>query len=181
MINLLPPEEKERLFLENKKKLVIILGITTLIPLVCLVLILSSIRFYMLGEVNTQKVILEEAVKKYQTPDFLTFKEIIEKSNSVVTQVEYFYKKEASVSNALKMILEIQRPPNLYLTNLSLTRDENQKMNIMAIGVSQSRDDLLAFQKNIEVNKEIKNPYFSPESWVNAENVAFKLTFEIYQ
>ena len=85
------------------------------------------------------------------------------------------------MSNALKMILEIQRPPNLYLTNLSLTRDENQKMNIMAIGVSQSRDDLLAFQKNIEVNKEIKNPYFSPESWVNAENVAFKLTFEIYQ
>ncbi len=179
MINLLPPKEKEELLLEKKNKLIIILGITILIPLVCLILILSSIRFHILGEVNSQKIILEQAKKKYQTADFLTFKDIIQKDNKILVQLKSFYKKETYFSKVLKIISDIQRPKNLYLTDLALSRDKNQKVKVVASGFSESRENLLFFQKNIEKYKEIENPYFSPESWINPQNITFYLTFEI--
>ena len=179
MINILPPEEKEKLLFEEKTKLIIILGTTILIPLICLILLLLSIRLHVLGEENFQAINLEQAKKKYQTPDFLTFKDIIQKNNTIVVQLASFYKKEVYFTKALKIISSISRPQKLYLTNISLTRTENQKISVTASGFSESREDLLAFQKSIEENKEIQKIYFSPESWINSKNVTFHLTFEI--
>ncbi len=178
MINLLPSEIKKELFLEKKKNLIIILGITMLVPLISLVLILLSVRFYILGEVSSQKNILQEAKKKYQTPDFLSFTNIIQKNNKIFARLESFYKNEIYVNRVLKIISGLKYPNNLYLTDLSLTRSY-KKIEIVASGFSSSRDNLLVFQKSIEENKEIKNAYFSPESWVDPQNVKFYLTFEI--
>ena len=179
MINLLPPEEKTKLLSEKKKKLVVILGITAIIPLLCFILILLSLRFYILAEVNAQKIVLEQAKKEYQTPDFLLFGDIIQKNNKVLSKIEPFYKKEVYFTDVLKMISGIARPQNLYLTNVLAARDEGQKIKITAFGFSQTRDDLLLFQKNMEENSRIHQISFSPESWVNPQNVRFNVTFEI--
>jgi hypothetical protein len=77
MINLLPPQQKEELVLEIKKNLFITLCGILLIFLICLSLILFSLKFYILGEVNSKEIILEQSEKKYETPDFLSFKENI--------------------------------------------------------------------------------------------------------
>ena len=66
MINLLPPEEKEKLSSKRGEKLIAILVITVLVFLICLILILSSIKIYITAEANSQKIILEQAEKKYQ-------------------------------------------------------------------------------------------------------------------
>ena len=58
MINLLPPEEKGKLFLKKSEKLIAVLEITILVSLVCLILILSSIKLYIVAEANYQKNIL---------------------------------------------------------------------------------------------------------------------------
>lgn len=179
MINLLPPEEKIKLLLEKRKKLIIILGMIVLIPLFCLILILLSVKFYILGEVDSKKIILEQAEKEYQTPAFLTFKDIIQKNNKILVELESFYKKETYFSKALKIISNITRPKNLYLTNMSLDKNENYKIKVAASGFSKTREDLLIFQKNINEIKEIKNVNFSPESWFNSQDVRFYLTFEI--
>lgn len=179
MINLLPPEEKAQLLAEKRKKLIVILGITIIIPLLCLILILLSIRFYILAEVNSQKIILEQAKKEYQTPEFLSFRDIIQKNNSMLAKIEPFYKKEAYFTEVLKIISGIKRPKNFYLTDLSIMKNKDQKIKATAFGVSQTRDDLLFFQKNIEQDSRIQNALFSPESWVNPENVRFNVTFEI--
>lgn len=179
MINLLPPEEKEKIFLENRKKLIVILGITIIIPLVCLVLMLISMKLYTSAQVNSERVNLEQAKKVYETPNLLTFKNTIIKNNSTIGVLKSFYEKETYITDVLKIILSLTRPPNLYVTNLSLIKDDKGDINITASGFSKSRDNLLVFQKNINANTNIKNPYFSQESWVDPENVTFYLTFEI--
>lgn len=182
MTNLLPPEEKNELFLKNKKRLVVILGITALVSLVCFILILLSVNFYILTKIVSQKNILEQTEEKYKTTVFLNFKDAIQKYNNVLVQLNSFYEKEIYFSQILKIISNIQRPEGLYLSDLSLNRDsENKKIKVVTSGFSGSREDLLIFKKNIEENKEIKNPYFSPESWTNPQNVKFYLTFEIYK
>jgi hypothetical protein len=179
MINLLPPDEKEKLHLKKKKKVAIILGITFIIPLVCMVMVLVSLRLYILGEIKGQNVVLEQARLKYQTPDFLAFKDIIKNDNALLTQIDAFYKKETYTSQALKTIASIKRPQELYFTGLFLQRDSNQKIRVVAAGWSASRDNVLILQKNLQENEHIENVSFLPQSWVDAKNVKFNLTFGI--
>ena len=179
MINLLPPEQKEKLLLETKGKVAMVLGITMAIPLICLVLFLVSTYFYILIEAKSRQIILEEAQRKYQTHDFLVFKELIQKNNRVLGQIEPFYKKELPVSSVLQLVSLIPRPPKLYISDLVLQRNEDKKIKAMLTGFSASREDLLAFKEAVEKNEEIKNPSFSPESWVSPKDITFYVTFEV--
>ena len=127
MINLLPPEEKIKLLSQKREKLVVILGITITIPLLCFILILLSIRFYILGEINSQKILLQQAEKEYQTPEFLVFKDIIQKNDKILDRIEPFYKKETYITQVLETISRIARPENLYLTNISVIEAKTRK------------------------------------------------------
>lgn len=181
MINLLPLEEKQKLCLKKKEKLAIIWGIVVLISLVCLTLILSSIKFYILAETSYQKSILRQAEQENQVPDSASLNNIIQKYNSTLAQLDSFYKKEIYFSQALKTITSVPNPAGLYLTNFSLSRDKNGNIQTAVSGVSDTRENLLLFKKNIEGSAGIKNSYFSPESWINPKNANFSLSFEIDQ
>jgi len=181
MINLLPPEEKQKLFFEKKEKLAMILGIVVLVSLICLTLILFSIKFYILAETDYQKKILEQTKLVDQTPDFINLNSTIQKYNGILAQLNSFYKKEIYFSQALKIITGVPSPKGLYLTNFSLSRDSSGIIQVSASGVSDTRENLLVFKNNIEGSIEIKNSYFSPESWISPKNVNYSLTFEIYQ
>jgi len=179
MINLLPPEEKQNIFLLKKEKLTIIWGIIILVFLFCLGLILLSIRFRILAETNYQKNALEQAKKENQTRDFISLNNVIQKYNKELAQLDSFYKKEIYFHNTLSTIMNVPSPKGLYLMNFSLSRGKTGAVQVNISGIADTRDNLLDFKKNIEENKEIKNIYFSPESWVSPKNVNFSLTFEI--
>ena len=193
MINLLPPKEKEKLLFEKNKKLTIVLGNIIIISLVCLILILFSLNLYILGDVNYQRIILDNTKKKYQTQDFLLFQNLIKKYNASLVQVDNFYKEEIYFSDILKTISEIERPKGVYLTSLTINKVKEKNLGVSAtskslasgkikvtiFGISDTRDNLLAFKENIENNKEITNIYFPPNSWIKPSNINFNLTFEI--
>jgi hypothetical protein len=179
MINLLPSEEKEKILLKKKEKLITILGTTVLVSLICLILILASIKIYIASETDSLKIVLEQAEKEYQTPDFLNFKDIVQKYNKIVIQLENFYEQKLYFSQALETISNIQRPEGLYLTDLSFSKNENKKIKVTVAGISDSRENLLVFKKSIEETQKIENPYFSPETWTKPENINFNLSFEI--
>ena len=181
MINLLPPEEKQKLFLEKKRKLAVILGIIALVFLACLTLVLLSIKFYILAETDYQKNILKQIQQENQITDLENYNNIIQKYNKILDQISSFYKEEIYFSQVLKDISDIPNPKGLRLTNFSLNRGQNRKIKVNVSGASSTRDDLILFKKNIEDDKKIKNPYFSPESWINPKNVNFSLSFEIYK
>jgi len=185
MINLLPSEEKQKLLLEKKKKLIIIFGIVFLVGLICLILILLSIKFYILADTDYQKSILAQEQKSYQTTDFVNLNNTVKKYNIILAQLDSFYKKEIYFNQALDVITSVKTPKGLYLKNFSLNRNANGTIQASVSGVSDTRENLLIFKKNIEEGSEgypnIKNPSFSNESWISPKNVKFSVTFEIGQ
>lgn len=178
MINLLPPEEKNNLFLGKVLKLSATIGISVLASLFCLYLILQSINFYLLGNLNYQKSALEEYKKLAQSPDFLNFKDIILDANQKISLINSFYKQEVFFAAVLKTLSRIEKPSGLYFTNVYLARSQGSNgIQATISGKSDTRDNLLIFKNNIESEDSIKSPYFSPESWVNQNNVIFHFTF----
>lgn len=181
MINLLPPIEKQKLSSEKKEKLIIIFGIVFLVALICLTLILLSIKFYVLAETDYQKDLLEQNRKVNQTSEFISLNNTIQKYNAILAQVNSFYKKEIYLNQALDIITKISKPEGVYLEDFSLNRDKNGVIKIDISGTGDTRDSLLIFKKNIEADKNILNPSFSTESWTSPKNAKFSLTLTIVQ
>lgn len=179
MINLLPPAEKEKLFSEKKEKLTIILGIVISVALICLTLVLLAIKFYILTDTDYQKIILAQAQQQDRTPDFTSLNNTVKKYNTILAQLDSFYKREIYFNQAIQIITNVPSPKGLYLTNFLLSRDVKGVVQVSVSGVSDTRENLLVFQKNIAGTPKIKNPSFSPESWINPKNVNFSLTFSI--
>ncbi len=179
MINLLPPLEKKALKSEITKNLVIVLWYMFIIFLVALSLVLFSVKFYILQDENSQKVVLDLVKKQYETPESLSAKELIVKYNASLLKVDDFYKKEVYFSEALKTILETQRPAEVYFTNISMEKSKNGAgVKITILGTSDTRDNLLVFKDNIEANPKIKNAYFPPANWVKPKDIIFNLTLD---
>lgn len=179
MINLLPLEERQKLILKKNEKLAVVLNIIIVVFLVCLTLVLLSIKFYILADTDNQKIALQQTQKEYQAPEFANLSSVIKKYNLTIAQLDSFYKKEIYFNQVFQIITSVPSPQGLYLTNFSLKRDAKGLVQVSASGASDTRDNLLIFQKNIEANGYIKNPYFSTESWINPKNVNFSLTFQI--
>jgi len=181
MINLLPPEEKQRLFVQKKEKLAIVLGIVMLVFLVCLILFLLAIKFYLLSQNDYQNNVLAQNEQKIQASDSSNLSSTVKRYNIILSQLDLFYKKEVYFSQVLKNITEVPGPKGVYLTKFSLARGENGAVKVIVSGVSSTRNDLLLFKSNIEADKKIKNPYFAPESWVSPKDADFSLTFTVDQ
>jgi len=181
MINLLPQEEKQKLFLAKKEKLAAIYGIIVLISLLCLTLVLLSIKFYILADTDYQKYALKQAKQLSENKALTDLNVVIEKYNGTLAQLDSFYKKEIYFNQALETITNIPVPKGLYLNNFSLDRNEDGSVKASVSGISDTRDHLLTFKKNIEDSAEIKDSYFSPESWISPKDISFSLTFEIYK
>ncbi len=180
MINLLPPEEKKSLKSEINKSLVIVLWYIVVISLFALSLALFSVKFYILQDESNQKDFLDYVKKQYKTPDFLSLESDIKKYNASLLKVDDFYKKEIYFSDALKDILDVQRSDGLYFENISIEKNkDNNTVKVTILGVSDTRDNLLAFKSSIEGAKKIKNIYFPPANWVKQKDINFNITFEI--
>ena len=180
MVNLLPPREKEYLLLERREKLITVLGYVVLVFLVFLLLVLFSVKFYLLAQEAYQSEILADLESKYQTPDFLFFQDIIQKYNTSLAIADNFYKNEVRISDALKVISELERPKGLYLTNIAIEKSaQEEKMMATVSGVSNTRDSLIYFKDSVDKNENVKSIYFPANNWIKPIDFAFYLTFEI--
>lgn len=176
-MNLLPPQEQRELFFGEKKRLIIILGIVISASLVSLILILFSINIFINGEVESQKFTLEQARKEYDASNSKNLKEIVQKYNKILTQIDNFYEKKIYLTDILEEISKIERPEGLYLTNISLNRDKKDNKVVVAItGFSKTRENLLSFKDGME--KDFENISFSSSSWTSPIDIDFNLTFE---
>jgi Tfp pilus assembly protein PilN len=174
MINLLPQKEKDGLLLIRIKNLALIFGGIVIIFLICLILVMLSIKFYILTEVDSQKFLLQATQEKYNTPEITSLKSVIGKYSASLPTVAAFYKNEKYLSDILTLISEIQKPAGVYFTNISI----NIQNKVSISGVSNTRENLIAFQKNLESQAKIKNVSFSANSWINPVNNNFIVTLE---
>ena len=185
MINLLPQKEKEALSLEQLRKLVTILGITILSFLVCLIFVFLSIYIFTSGEVILKNYSLKEVSKSYQSPDLENFKQIIQKYNEIMPQVQSFYAGEKYFGTALDVIYSIQKPDGISFLNIFLDatgrNSAQNEISVSVSGTSSTRDNLIIFQNNLLKDPSIKDASFSPESLINSKNPNFSVTFRLIQ
>lgn len=180
MINLLPPKDKEILLLERNKKVVSILGVSVIITLVCLWLILFSLKLHILGEVERQKTNSNTIEMMYQTQDIKNLRSTIINYNTLLTGVDRFYREQKDLHEVIKDILGIDVPPGVFLTTLTIDRVQEVGDSFVTMyGMSATRENLILFKSNIDKSPLIKNIIFPASNWIKAKDINFSVKFEI--
>lgn len=175
MINLLPAEKKETLFLEQVKKMALVLGGAIVIGLSCMFLILLSIKFYILSEIVFQQGILDSS----KSPEEEQIKNTVHKYNTIISLAAPLYDKRIVFSPAFQKITTMEFPSGVRASSIVLDKGAANAIKAVISGTSSTREDLVKFKEIIESDKVIKNIQFSPESWMKDKDVKFSLNFEI--
>ena len=185
MINLLPPKQKEQLRLEGNKKLTIVLGNMVLVSLVSLVLVLFSLKFYILGQLVLQGSTLHDVEREYQDSQIASVKEDMLKYNGIIVKMNNFYNSQVYLSDSLRAVSEIEKPKGLYFKSIRLESKEKDDINVTITGFSDTRENLQILKDNIEKVQsnqsihKIENIYFPPEVWLKSKDIHFNFTFQI--
>ena len=173
MINLLPPQQKEELLEEEKYNLVLILGILFLIFLVSLILILFSIKIFISGETDVQRILLSAEEKRFKESQIQNLEEKIDASNQTLSKLNLFYQNQLNLTETLEKISGTL-PPGTYLTTLNFNLAQ-----ISLSGFSPTREILLELKENLEKEKIFGEIYFPPSNWVKPTDIDFSVTLRI--
>jgi len=181
MINLLPPQEKRDLYSQAQTKLAIVLGNMALIVVVCLLLMLISLKFYLLGQVDYYQSLLQIAEKEYGTPSILAAKETVKNYNADLAKIDAFYRQQNNLSDALALVSTIQKPPGIHFSGISIAREKGAMTMLVTVsGTSDTRDTLIALRDTLSKNPKIQNVAFPPDSWTKDSAIDFQVTFQIH-
>lgn len=175
MINLLPQREKRILRNEEKRKIILILEILVLIFLICLILILSSVKFYVSGLVVAEEIALEQKRKESGVLKDEEITEKIELANKAFIELKSFYEDQFKLAKILNDISKTV-PERIYLTTFSY--QSNSSM-VTISGFAEEREILFEFKKNLETNEDLTNLFFPPSTWIQSNDVNFNLSFEV--
>jgi len=181
MINLLPPEEKKGILLEEKKKIVITIWVLVLFFLFCFILILFSIKFYIQGQIESQRIILQQVEKEFKQSGVQDLQEKINSANLTLTKLGNFYQNKIYCVKILEKISKAL-PQGTYLTNLSvdyIDTEEESGFRISLSGLAPTREVLFDFKKNLEEEKDFKEVYFPPVNWVEPVDIDFTVSFKM--
>jgi len=182
MINLLPPLEKEELKKEESWKQTMILGILVLIFLISFSLVLFSIKFYIIGEVEAQKILYQQREKELRNPRIQSLQKNLISFNQILLQLDSFYRNQLKLTGTLEKISNTL-PPGLYLTNLSLIPQSSDKKDWRLVcnmsGYAPTREALLDLKENLENEELFGEIYFPPANWVKSTDISFVVSFKI--
>ena len=182
MINLLPSKEKEEILQEENWKLLMILGILLLFFLISLLLILFSVKIFITGEVEVQKILFAEREKEFKNTQMQNLQNNLTAFNKKLSQLDSFYQNQSNFSEILEEISKTL-PPGVYLNNLSIAPQGGKGGGFICnlSGFSPSRQILLVLKDNLEKEKNFQEVYFPPANWVKPADINFTISFEIKQ
>jgi len=180
MINLLPLEEKEEILQQENWKLLVILGIILLTFLVSLSLILFSIKIFISGEAEAQKIIFAQREKEFENPQIQGLRDNLLLFNKELLKLDSFYKNQSNLSQILEQISKTL-PKGIYLNNLSIAPQGGTtgEFKCSLSGFSPDRQTLLAFKGNLEQGKIFKNINFPAINWVKQTDINFTISLAI--
>jgi len=177
MINLLPPEEKKEILIKKKLKLVLIFELGLLLFLISALFIAFSIAIYLNGEINSEKIAVFQKEEDIDLTTIADFQKEIEALNNKIKNVESFYNEQTYLIPILEKVSE-KLSGRSYLNNFSFTKS-SKTLKINLSGFIPTRDDLLAFKRNIESDKDFENVNFPPGNWISPTDIEFFLSFEL--
>jgi hypothetical protein len=172
MINLLPPEQIKELKEEENFKILLNIFLLALVFFLSLFLVLLSIKFYLSGMLDSQKILIEKEEKFLD----LEKENEIKKYNEILSKIEKFYQKKTflfpEVEDFFKKI-----PQSIYLKELEVKIDKNGEVSFWVSGFSKTREDLLDLIKTLKENyKEVS---FPQEILLKENEIDFSISFKI--
>jgi Tfp pilus assembly protein PilN len=174
MINLLPLQEKKEMMTRKRLRLALIFEIGLLLFLISGFSALFSVKAYLGGEINAEKINLAQRQKEVDQETVFGFEKDIEELNQKFERVESFYENQVSLAKVLEQIYE-NLPSGAYLTSFSSSY--GSKINVA--GFIPTQEELLVFKKNLEKIEEFEEIDFPLANWVSAKDVEFYFTFKI--
>ena len=181
MINLLPSTQKEELIEEEKYKLVLILGILFSIFLICLILILFSIKIPISGQLEVQKILLSQQEENFKKSQIQNLEEKVISFNQVLSKLSSFYYSQISLAEISEKISQ-DLPSGAYLTIFNFNSGvPSGSGQISLSGFSPSREILFEFKTNLEKEENFQEIYFPPSNWVKPTDIDFLVNFKITQ
>ena len=181
MINLLPLLEKEKTLLENKRRLIVILWILVLFFIFCFILVLLSIKFYIQGQVDSERIVVNTSVIEFEQSGAQSLHKRINSVNLKLDKLSDFYQNKVYITEILEKI-SITLPNGLYLNDLSFLAfriDEESGFRVSLSGFASNREVLFNFKENLEKDESFKEVYFPPINWVKPVDIDFVTTFKV--
>ncbi|MCX6764661.1 MAG: PilN domain-containing protein [Candidatus Nealsonbacteria bacterium] len=175
MINLLPHSEKNILRIIEKEKIILILEIILLFFFVCLILFLFLIKIQVAGQVEAEKIILEQEKKEFESLGTKNISEDIISINKKISDLKSFYEKQFSMIEILEKISKTLSD-EVYLNNFSYTNNNSQ---VVLSGFSKTQEGLLKFKQNLEQEKDFQGIFFPLSSWIAKKDISFNLNFKL--
>ena len=179
MINLLPPQEKQKLLEEEKYRIFLILVSLGFLFLVSLSLILFSIKIYIAGQTASQKIFINLKEEEFATLTGQNLEKEIRLINQNLSKLNSFYQQQPNFSELLEKIYKTL-PPQTYLTTFSLRplAEEENIFQVSLTGYCPSRELLREFKRNLEAQPEFEEVYFPLANWVKLRDIDFSVTFQ---
>lgn len=182
MINLLLPEEKRTLQEEEKWKSTMILGILILVFLIWLSLILFSIKTFISGGVEAQKILYDQREKEFENPKIQSLQSNLTTFNLTLSRLDTFYQGQLNLTDILEKISKTL-PVGTHLTSLSLSPKIEKKkeylLNCALAGFSPTQVKLLKFKENLEKEERFSEINFPLTNWVKPIDINFTVNFQI--
>lgn len=180
MINLLPPQYRQKLKGEKRFRLVLLLGAVLGIALVALSIFLLVIQVALWQERLSQEVKLISFQERTAREDSTLVE--IKSWNSKLRNIEGFKEERRALKEVLDEVGS-SLPQELYLLSLSYTpafetrkkEDEivRTPATVSVTGKAQRREQLLSFKDALQANPFFAKVLFPPSNWVNPSDITF--------
>ncbi len=178
MINLLPPQYKKYLAEEERYRIILILMVVVFLFLISLFLILFSIKIYISGEAQNQRIFLETAKKQFAVSETQAIEKEIQLINQNLSQLNSFYERQPDYARLLERVADIL-PEKSYLIALTLKYlSADGGTEVFLKGFSPSREALTKFKGALEKQTDFYELDFPPSNWINPDN--FSVNFKVY-
>jgi len=184
MINLLPPEEKERNIAGKKRKVLIIFWFYGFFFLCVFSMVLFFLNSYIKNDIEISKIMLQSAEKGFEGEGIKDIQVKISEANKILLNVNGFYKKKIYFSDVIDKISKVV-PGGIYLNNLSAVFDKGDDkgsgpfFKFSLSGFVPKRDTLFELKKNLEADSYFQNIDFPTSNWVKPEDINFFISFNI--
>jgi hypothetical protein len=172
MMNLLPPEQIKELKEEENLKILLNIFLLALFFLFSLFLTLLSIKFYLSGVLDSQKILLEKEEKILD----LEKEDEIKKYNEILSRIGKFYQKDILLFPQTKDFFE-KIPQLIYLRELEAKIDKKGEISFWVSGFSKTRESLLDLIKILKENYQEVS--FPPEILLREADINFSISFKI--
>lgn len=180
MINLLPPEQQERLYQYRVKKLVLILGFVGTIFIITLSILLLTLTIHLRGRVSYQDSILKAKKGESKTNQIEDIQNKFSVYNKKVTKINQFYEDRDYPSGFLSEVDSVL-PSSIRLTSLSYEKvtGKKYKAEVYFSGYCPNRDILFNLKEKMDQKNSWEEVKFPPSNWVEPSDINFSVSFQI--